>query len=146
MPSRYVILLGLVFGLLAGLGGYTFVYAKGRRTWPTTGRVRQLPRDAGPFRRLGKSSHRAVAVCNDCHAPHALIPKYVTKARNGFGTRWPSRPGNHDPIQVTPCNAAIAAKACRTVTPPSSRPSTPPAPGRTSWLIIRCHGTVGHLH
>jgi hypothetical protein len=31
-----------------------------------------------------KASHRAVAVCNDCHTPAGLLPKYVTKARNGF--------------------------------------------------------------
>ena len=31
-----------------------------------------------------KSSHHAVAVCNDCHTPHDLIGKYSTKALNGF--------------------------------------------------------------
>ena len=31
-----------------------------------------------------RASHRAVATCNDCHTPPGLIPKHVTKARNGF--------------------------------------------------------------
>ena len=31
-----------------------------------------------------KSSHRSVAVCNDCHVPHNLIAKYATKGSNGF--------------------------------------------------------------
>ncbi len=30
------------------------------------------------------SGHQAVATCNDCHTPHALIPKYFVKARSGF--------------------------------------------------------------
>lgn len=30
------------------------------------------------------SAHRQWATCNDCHTPHDLIPKYVTKATNGF--------------------------------------------------------------
>ena len=31
-----------------------------------------------------KSGHNHVAVCNDCHLPHALIPKFIAKARNSF--------------------------------------------------------------
>jgi cytochrome c nitrite reductase small subunit len=29
-------------------------------------------------------SHRSWATCSDCHTPHALIPKYVTKASSGY--------------------------------------------------------------
>lgn len=28
--------------------------------------------------------HKAWAGCNDCHTPHALIPKYLVKAENGY--------------------------------------------------------------
>lgn len=28
--------------------------------------------------------HRNWANCNDCHTPHALIPKYLTKAQSGY--------------------------------------------------------------
>jgi cytochrome c nitrite reductase small subunit len=28
--------------------------------------------------------HKLWAKCNDCHTPHALIPKYITKSLNGF--------------------------------------------------------------
>lgn len=28
--------------------------------------------------------HKQWAKCNDCHTPHALIPKYIVKARSGY--------------------------------------------------------------
>ena len=30
------------------------------------------------------AAHQRWATCNDCHTPHALIPKYFVKARSGF--------------------------------------------------------------
>lgn len=30
------------------------------------------------------SGHRQWANCNDCHTPHALIPKYIVKAQSGY--------------------------------------------------------------
>jgi cytochrome c nitrite reductase small subunit len=31
-----------------------------------------------------RSSHHAVAACNDCHTPANLVGKYLTKANNSF--------------------------------------------------------------
>jgi cytochrome c nitrite reductase small subunit len=30
------------------------------------------------------AGHKQWAVCNDCHTPHALIPKYFVKAQSGY--------------------------------------------------------------
>lgn len=30
------------------------------------------------------AGHQTWATCNDCHTPHALIPKYFTKAKSGM--------------------------------------------------------------
>jgi cytochrome c nitrite reductase small subunit len=30
------------------------------------------------------SSHKTWAVCNDCHTPHAIIPKYLVKTESGY--------------------------------------------------------------
>jgi cytochrome c nitrite reductase small subunit len=30
------------------------------------------------------SGHKEWATCNDCHTPHALIPKYIVKAKSGY--------------------------------------------------------------
>jgi cytochrome c nitrite reductase small subunit len=29
-------------------------------------------------------AHKNWTTCNECHTPHALIPKYITKARSGY--------------------------------------------------------------
>jgi len=29
-------------------------------------------------------SHKEWAVCNDCHTPHSLVPKYLVKAQSGY--------------------------------------------------------------
>ena len=74
-----------LFGALSAVGGYTFIYAKG---------FSYLGHDAAACANCHvmqnhygawlKSSHRSVAVCNDCHTPPGVIPKYFTKALNGF--------------------------------------------------------------
>ena len=76
-----VVLLGAGFGL----GSYTFAYAHG---WSY---MTDDPRACANCHVMNeqydgwvKSSHRSVAVCNDCHVPHSFVAKYATKARNGF--------------------------------------------------------------
>ena len=79
------IAVGLAVGLLLGLGGYTFVYARGASYLtnnPDACNNCHVMREQ--FDGWQRSSHRTVAVGNDCHAPHTLVGKYVTKARNGF--------------------------------------------------------------
>jgi cytochrome c nitrite reductase small subunit len=83
---RFVpVVVAITLGILIAIGGYTFVYAKG---------YSYLTNDPAAcanchvmenhFRAWMKSSHRAVAVGNDCHTPSGLLPKYTTKAINGF--------------------------------------------------------------
>jgi cytochrome c nitrite reductase small subunit len=148
VPSRYAVLLGLVFGLLVGLGGYTFIYAKG---------ASYLTNDPNAcanchvmqeqFDGWVRSSHRAVAVCNDCHAPHDLVGKYVTKARNGFWHSFYFTTGGHpDPIQITPRNAAVTEHACRSChAEVVAAIDTFPHAGQELGCVA-CHRSVGHLH
>jgi cytochrome c nitrite reductase small subunit len=50
-----------------------------------------------------QSSHRHVAVCNDCHLPHNAVGKLVTKADNGFFHSLAFTLENfHEPIQIKP--------------------------------------------
>ena len=74
-----------LLGAALGLGSYTFAYARG---WAY---LTDDPRACANCHVMNeqydgwiKSSHRSVAVCNDCHVPHTVVAKYATKARNGF--------------------------------------------------------------
>ena len=61
-----------------------------------------------------KSSHRAVATCNDCHTPPGLVPKYFTKAEHGFFHSLAFTTGNfHDPIQIKERSRRVTENACR---------------------------------
>ena len=72
-------------GSATGVGSYTFLYADGASYLtnnPTACANCHIMQ--GQYDAWIKSSHKAVATCNDCHAPHQTIGKFLTKARNGF--------------------------------------------------------------
>jgi cytochrome c nitrite reductase small subunit len=131
-------------GLAAGLGGYTFVYAKG---------ASYLTNDPAAcanchvmdeyYRGWTRSSHRAVAVCNDCHTPHGLVPKYATKALNGFWHSYAFTTGGFpDPLQITARNRRITQDACQKCHAPvvdAMHAGFGEVPA-----CVRCHGSVGH--
>jgi cytochrome c nitrite reductase small subunit len=79
-----------ILGCTLGLGGYTFVYAKGfsyLTNDPEACANCHTMREQ--FDGGTRSSHRAAAVCNDCHTPPGAIRKYVTKARSCMRTGAP---------------------------------------------------------
>src|SRR5690242_21733876 len=85
LVTRAMVLLGIALGVLVGVGGFTFIYARGASYLTNDPRACvncHIMREQ--FDGWVASSHRAVAVCNDCHAPHDFVGKYVTKAVNGF--------------------------------------------------------------
>jgi cytochrome c nitrite reductase small subunit len=143
-------------GLAAGLGAFTFVYARG---------ASYLTNDPAACANCHimtehhdawlKSSHRSVAVCNDCHAPHTFIGKYATKARNGFWHSFYFTTGRYpDPLRITEGNRRITENACRDchadVTEAllaTSHAEAPVARGEGAdpgWSCVRCHRYVGH--
>src|SRR5512134_1230970 len=113
---RIGLALGLAVGLVLGIGGYTFIYARGY-SYLTNDPESCVNCHVMQEQYSGwvTSSHRSVAVCNDCHAPHDVIGKYVTKARNGFWHSFYFTTGGFpDPIRITPRNARVTEEACRT--------------------------------
>ena len=105
----------VTLGLLVGLGAFTFTYARGASYLTNNPaacancHVMQEHFDA-----WNKSSHRAVATCNDCHTPHNLVGKYITKASNGFWHSFYFTTGNYpDPLRITPRNHRVTEETCR---------------------------------
>ena len=75
----------ILLGILTGVGAFTFGYGKG---WSYLSNdpdgVHNCHVMQDHYDSWQKSSHRHVAVCNDCHLPHHPIGKWVTKGDNGF--------------------------------------------------------------
>ena len=141
--------LGIVAGLAAGVGGFTFIYAKG---------ASYLGHDSAACANCHvmndqydawlKSSHRAVAECNDCHTPHEFVPKYAVKAINGFNHSFAFTTGRfHEPIQIKGFNRVVTENACRHCHGDIVAAMDGGGHGggdaeRVS--CVRCHGRVGH--
>lgn len=138
--------MGTALGVVLGVGAFTFGYAKG---WSyltnnpaacANCHVMQEQYDA-----WHKGSHRAVATCNDCHTPAALIPKYLVKAENGFWHSFYFTSGTYDdPIQARPVSARVVEKNCRRCHA-ETVDQIDRHPGHAGELdCIRCHRQVGH--
>ncbi len=142
------ILAGAALGVAAGVGGYTFLYARGASYLTNDPlacancHVMQEQLDGWV-----KSSHHGVAVCNDCHTPHDLVGKYVTKVSNGYHHSLAFTMGDfHEPIRIKERNREVTEAACRRCHADIVQAiDASHAPGR-ALSCIRCHGSVGHLH
>jgi cytochrome c nitrite reductase small subunit len=133
---------------VAGVGAYTFVYAEG---------ASYLTNDPAAcanchvmneqYDGWARSSHHAVATCNDCHTPHNFFGKYYIKSLNGWNHSWAFTTGRfHEPIQITERNRAVTESACRHChSAVVHMIDQSPAAGR-ELSCIRCHRSVGHLH
>jgi cytochrome c nitrite reductase small subunit len=146
---RYGILLGLTLGGLLGIGGFTFIYARGASYLTNDPQAcANCHVMEEQYSAWMKSSHRAVAVCNDCHAPHDVFGKYTTKALNGF---WHSFYFTTDtftePIRITPRNARVTENACRDCHAPIVQAIDPfPSHAAGGLSCVACHRNAGHLH
>ncbi|BET66145.1 hypothetical protein ASA1KI_10630 [Opitutales bacterium ASA1] len=142
-------LVGVSSGLAVGVGAYTFVYAQGASYLVNNPascancHVMQEHYDGWM-----KSGHRHVATCNDCHTPHALIPKYLVKAENGFWHSFYFTTGNYpDHIQARPISRSVTEAACRRchedITEAIAGHDFMSATAE-SVSCIKCHREVGH--
>ena len=140
------VVVGLAIGAVLGIGGFTFIYARGYSYMtddPQACVNCHVMREQ--FDGWVKSSHRSVATCNDCHTPPGTVGKYVTKARNGFWHSFYFTTGTfHEPIQITPRNRDVTEQACRKCH--SAVTATIEGHGDQGDLsCIRCHSRVGHF-
>jgi cytochrome c nitrite reductase small subunit len=138
-----------IFGLVTGIGFYTFGYARGA-SYMTDDPAACANCHVMDEQLAGwtKSSHRAVAVCNDCHTPPGFLPKYATKAINGFNHSVAFTTGRFpEPIRITARNERVTEAACRKChAPVVDAIDAHATTGLEHLSCIVCHRSVGHLH
>jgi cytochrome c nitrite reductase small subunit len=131
-------------GVAVGVGGYTFVYAKGASYLTNDPAACANCHVMGPwYDGWRKSSHHAVAVCNDCHTPADFVGKYMTKSSNGWHHSVAFSSGDfHEPIRARPVNAAIVEENCRRCH--GDLAAAVDGHGE-AMPCVRCHDSVGHM-
>lgn len=155
--SRLPVLFAVAVGVAAGVGSYTFSYAKGLSYFGTEPSACvnchiMEPQYAG----WQKGSHHGVAVCIDCHLPSEFVPKYIAKAENGYrhGKLFTTQTFE-EPITVKPPGLAILQANCERCHAdlvhgivgygafelPGARAEVRPS---QAIPCIHCHWTVGH--
>jgi cytochrome c nitrite reductase small subunit len=142
-----VLLLAILAGVLAGVGGFTFHYAEGlsylskNPTACANCHIMKPQLDSWQ-----KSSHHGVAVCVDCHLPRDFPGQYLAKAENGLRHSAAFTLQNfHEPIQITARNAGILQASCiechrdfvhHLVEGSTTDPN--------AVACVHCHRSVGH--
>ncbi len=137
----------MAVGVLAGIGGFTFIYAEGLSYVSTEPKVcanchiMQAQLDSWQ-----KSSHKNVAGCVDCHLPHTFVAKYLAKAENGYSHSKEFTFQNfHEPIMAKEKSIQILQDNCLNchgalVNDMVMGATTAPDAVR----CIKCHSGVGH--
>lgn len=147
LPLPTIVVLGAFIGIAIGVGVYTFVYAKGYSY------LTNDPAACANCHVMNEqysgwiaSSHRSVAVCNDCHTPSGIIPKYLTKAENGFRHSFAFTTGRFtEPIRITDHDREITNMACRKCHEEITQAIEGPHASTEPMMCLTCHQRVGHL-
>lgn len=130
-------------GVVAGVGGYTFVYARG------SSYLTDDPASCANCHAMQayydgwiRGPHHAAAVCNDCHTPSHPLSKYLIKAVNGWHHSQAFTAGGYpDAIVIRERSREVVEGQCRRCH--ASMVAAMPGAGETSCL--RCHRSAGHL-
>jgi len=137
----------MLAGIVIGIGGYTFYFAKG---WSYLSDDPQacvnchIMRDE--YNSWSHSSHKTIATCNSCHTPHDIVGKYMTKAENGFShSRAFTFQDFPEPIQMREVSRNIVLNNCLDCHKTMVSSVTALHTGNKETLdCISCHRNVGH--
>ncbi|HUE74283.1 MAG TPA: cytochrome c nitrite reductase small subunit [Pirellulaceae bacterium] len=141
--TTFGIVLAAGVGILLGLGSFTFNYAEGTSYLSNNPQACvncHIMRDQ--FDGWRKSTHHAVATCNDCHVPHDLVGKYLTKVEHGFRHSWGfTFQDFHEPIRIKDSSLSIVEHNC--IRCHESLVSELAGHGHFADCA-RCHAHIGH--
>ncbi len=151
---RLAVMAAALIGVAAGLGAFTFGYARGASYLTTNpAACANCHIMTEHYDAWNKSSHRIAATCSDCHMPANFVGKYIAKADNGFWHSVAFTTGRHpDPLRIKPHNRAITERQCRhcheQITLAIDHGSIAPTEGRARHpeplACTTCHADVGH--
>lgn len=133
-------------GVALGLGGYTFVYAKGYSYLGHDSAACANCHAMGEqYAGWQRGSHRLAAQCADCHTPFNPAGKYAIKAWDGFWHSYYFTTNTYpDNIEITALSRRVAEGQCRACHAPIvAQIAAHSSAGDQS--CIHCHSTVGHL-
>jgi cytochrome c nitrite reductase small subunit len=148
--------IAVTLGLLVGLGVFTFGYGEGAAyltSDPAACMNCHIMR--AQFDSWVKSSHHAVAVCNDCHLPHDNpASKLFVKASNGYyHSKAFTLLDFPEPIRIKPSNAKVLEDNClrchgeltgEITAHGTLGVPTDPLQKADLYGCVRCHQEVGH--
>jgi cytochrome c nitrite reductase small subunit len=148
MLTLFSIVLAVMLGVLVGVGAFTFGYGKGASYLSNDPKgCANCHVMQGHYDSWQNSTHRHVAVCNDCHLPHHAVGKWITKADNGFFHSLAFTLENfHEPIQIKPRNRRVTQHACLYCHEDIVHQMLPEDPDGEMLSCIHCHSSVGHAH
>jgi cytochrome c nitrite reductase small subunit len=135
-----------LLGVVLGLGIFTFDYAEG------TAYLSDNPEACAnchvmwdQYDSWTASSHSPQAGCVDCHLPHPMIPKYISKAENGWNHSLAFTLQNFpEPIRIKPRNLAIVQRNCVACHSDLVHELLPATVSGEAVSCIHCHREVGH--
>lgn len=136
----------VAFGILGGLGAFTFGYGEGTAYLgndPAACANCHVMQDH--YDAWLKSSHHSVATCNECHLPHDFAGKWLTKSDNGFFHSLAFTTGAYpDPIRIKPRNGRVTQNACLYCHAEFVNEMLPTREGDGMQPCVHCHADVGH--
>ncbi len=135
--------LAAVLAIAVGIGGYALFYARAGDYLTDDPAACANCHVMQPYHDgWRRGPHHAAAVCNDCHAPAALGPRYVVKALNGWSHSSAFTTGHYpDVVVMRQRSRAVVEAQCRRCH--ADLVASMEAGGEVS--CVRCHDQVGHL-
>ncbi|MEW6271853.1 MAG: cytochrome c nitrite reductase small subunit [Thermodesulfobacteriota bacterium] len=146
-PPVLAALLACLLGIPAGVGAFTFVYAKGfsyLSSDPNACRNCHVMNEQ--FDGWLKSGHRHTATCVDCHLPHEGLEKWLAKADHGFRHSMAFTLQNFkEPIEITPHDRELVRVNCVRCHASFVQAVVAPSHARGAELdCMHCHAGAGH--
>lgn len=145
--GRLLIVAAALIGVPAGVGAFTFVYAKGFSYLSSDPSACVNCHIMKPqYQAWQQGGHRHAATCVECHLPHAGVEKWIAKADHGFRHSTAFTFQNFkEPIEITPRDRVLVQQNCvRCHQPLVETVTGAHATARGPVDCLHCHRDVGH--